>query len=320
MREIKPVILNLSEIKAALNDLDLISIIESGFISYTSGAAVIPPVGELLFDQPPGDCHIKYGYIKDQPYYLVKVASGFYENPKLGLNSSQGVMLLFRQTTGELVGILMEEGYLTDVRTAIASMITIKYLAPDPIHALGIIGCGVQASMQLKYLKDVTSCKKIFVWGRDKQKAEAFTEQNQDLGFNISVAEHIEEITTNCNVIITTTPSHKPLVLAEQVLPGTHITAIGSDTSEKQELDSRLLAKADLIISDSISQSLTRGEIFKARNAGLLNENNLTELGEIIFSKKRPLRSKDHITIADLTGVAVQDIMIANAVFNNLQK
>ena len=97
----KPLILNLPEIKSALNDLDLISIIESGFKSYTSGAAVIPPVGELIFENPPGDCHIKYGYIKNQPYYLVKVASGFYHNPKLDLNSSQGVMLLFKQTTGD---------------------------------------------------------------------------------------------------------------------------------------------------------------------------------------------------------------------------
>ena len=315
----KPLILNLPEIKSALNDLDLISIIESGFKSYTSGAAVIPPVGELIFENPPGDCHIKYGYIKNQPYYLVKVASGFYHNPKLGLNSSQGVMLLFKQTTGELAAILIEEGYLTDVRTALASMITLKYLAPEQINAIGIIGCGVQASMQLQYLKLVTKCNQIKVWGRNKAKSSQFAEKYQNTGFNISVANSIEQLAGACNVIITTTPSTQPLLFANQVKPGTHITAIGSDTSEKQELDPHLLAKADLIVSDSISQSLSRGELFKTRQAGLLNENKIMELGEIIISSTRPERTNNQITIADLTGVAVQDIMIANAVFNKLQ-
>ena len=315
----KPLILNLPEIKSALNDLDLISIIESGFKSYRSGAAVIPPVGELIFENPPGDCHIKYGYIKNQPYYLVKVASGFYHNPKLGLNSSQGVMLLFKQTTGELAAILIEEGYLTDVRTALASMITLKYLAPEQINAIGIIGCGVQASMQLQYLKLVTKCNQIKVWGRNKAKSSQFAEKYQNTGFNISVANTIEQLAGACNVIITTTPSTQPLLFANQVKPGTHITAIGSDTSEKQELDPHLLDKADLIVSDSISQSLSRGELFKTRQAGLLNENKIMELGEIIISNTRPERTNNQITIADLTGVAVQDIMIANAVFNKLQ-
>ena len=315
----KPLILNLPEIKSALNDLDLISIIESGFKSYTSGAAVIPPVGELIFENPPGDCHIKYGYIKNQPYYLVKVASGFYHNPKLGLNSSQGVMLLFKQTTGELAAILIEEGYLTDVRTALASMITLKYLAPGQINGIGIIGCGVQASMQLQYLKLVTKCNQIKVWGRNKAKSSQFAEKYQNTGFNISVANSIEQLAGACNVIITTTPSTQPLLFANQVKPGTHITAIGSDTSEKQELDPHLLDKADLIVSDSISQSLSRGELFKTRQAGLLNENKIMELGEIIISSTRPERTNNQITIADLTGVAVQDIMIANAVFNKLQ-
>ncbi len=301
----KPLILNLPEIKSALNDLDLISIIESGFKSYTSGAAVIPPVGELIFENPPGDCHIKYGYIKNQPYYLVKVASGFYHNPKLGLNSSQGVMLLFKQTTGELAAILIEEGYLTDVRTALASMITLKYLAPEQINAIGIIGCGVQASMQLQYLKLVTKCNQIKVWGRNKAKSSQFAEKYQNTGFNISVANTIEQLAGACNVIITTTPSTQPLLFANQVKPGTHITAIGSDTSEKQELDPHLLDKADLIVSDSISQSLSRGELFKTRQAGLLNENKIMELGEIIISNTRPERTNNQITIADLTGVAV---------------
>ncbi len=109
-------IIDLKEIKRLLQGTDLIPLIAEGFAAYSAGRAVIPPVGELLFDQ--GDVHIKYGYIKDDEFYVIKIASGFYNNAQYGLPSSNGLMLLFRQATGELAGILHDEGYLTNIRTA----------------------------------------------------------------------------------------------------------------------------------------------------------------------------------------------------------
>lgn len=96
-------IISLDEIKRALGTVDAVSAIKDGFISYSDGRAVIPPVGELLFREPPGEVHIKYGYIHGDEYYVIKIASGFYENPVLGLSSSNGLMLLFSQKTGEPV-------------------------------------------------------------------------------------------------------------------------------------------------------------------------------------------------------------------------
>ena len=196
-------------------------------------------------------------------------------------------------------------------------MITLKYLAPKSISAIGIVGAGTQAKLQLKYLHQVTDCKHVVIWSRDKHKSIAFKNQFKDTDFLITVASTLDELTEKCNVIITTTPSKEPLLKASQVQPGTHITAIGSDTSEKIELESEILKKADIVVSDSILQSNSRGEIFQARKQDCLIDSNLLELGNLIQNPYLGRINSKQITIADLTGVAVQDIAIASAVFNN---
>ena len=312
-----PTVFTLEQIIDCLKNQNLISIIEEGFIALSSKKAIVPPVGELLFDKQDGETHIKYGYILNQEFYVIKIASGFYQNPKIGLKSSQGLLLVFSQQTGVLKAILLDEGYLTDIRTAIASMITLKYLAPKEITGIGIIGSGIQAKLQLEYLHTITSCKNIVVWGRTEKKVNDFKRYFNDTDYNITIASSAAEVAEKCNVIITTTPSKKPLLNASQIKKGTHITAIGSDTSEKIELDPNILKKADVIVADSIVQSETRGEIFKARQANCLKEDKLIELGNLIQNPDLGRKNDTQITVADLTGVAVQDIMIAIAVLNN---
>jgi ornithine cyclodeaminase len=312
-----PAILHLSTIQQYLKTVDLITVIEQGFVEYSKGNAVVPPVGELLFDNPQGEAHIKYGYIRQQPYYVVKIASGFYENPKFGIKSSQGLILLFSQLTGELQAILLDEGHLTDIRTAIASMITLKYLAPKHIEAIGIIGTGIQAHLQLAFLEQVCDCKNIVIWGRNPQKCLAFRKDFQDSPFHIEIAHYITKLSQLCNVIITTTPSLSPLLEENQIRKGTHITAIGADTADKIELSPSIIKKADKIISDSIAQSHSRGEIFQARKQSCLDENKLIELGQLIQNPLLGRTNDQQITVADLTGVAVQDIMIATSILKH---
>ena len=143
-------VIELEKIKSLLKEVDLVAAMTAGFRQYSNGNTVVPPVGELLFENPPGDVHIKYGYIKNDDFYVIKIASGFYENKELGIPSSQGMMLLFNQKTGQTVAVLLDEGYLTDVRTAAAGAVAAKYFAPKKIEAIGIIGTGMQAKMQLK--------------------------------------------------------------------------------------------------------------------------------------------------------------------------
>ncbi len=304
--------LNRQQIMTILAELDLIPAIESGFIQYSLGEVVVPPVAELLLDK--GEVHIKYGYVKADDYYVIKVASGFYQNPQLGLSSSNGLMLLFNQHTGELVCSLLDEGYLTDVRTAVAGAVCAKYLAPKKITAIGIIGTGIQARLQAMHLKQVTNCRKIIVWGRKEGRVLEYQTYMQAYGFLVEIASNVSEVAAKANLIITTTPSTSPILNADDIRSGTHITAVGADTHEKQELDSDILSKADVVVADSLVQCQQRGEIFQALKRELITNIDIVELGNVI-SKAKGRENDEQITIADLTGVAIQDIKIAEAVF-----
>lgn len=309
-------IITLKEIKEVLPRIDLLPAIEAGFEAYSAGQSVVPPVGELLLDK--GDVHIKYGYLKGDDYYVIKIASGFYENSKLGLSSSNGLMLLFRQQTGELVSILLDEGHLTDTRTAVAGAIAAKHLAPPEIDCIGIVGTGIQAQLQLSYLKTITGCRNVLVWGRGRPQLQRFADEMKRQNFEIATTLEATDILKNCRLVVTTTPSSEPLLHARELQPGTHITAVGSDTPHKQELDSAILGRADLVVADSIPQCLERGEISKAVQSDHLSQEELVELGEIISGKVPGRTAEDQITVADLTGVAVQDIQIAKAVYEAL--
>jgi ornithine cyclodeaminase len=311
-----PRIVTLSEIKEVLPFLDLIPAIENGFVGYSSGQAVVPPVGELLLNK--GEVHIKYGYIEREKYYVIKIASGFYDNPTVGLPSSNGVMLLFSQETGELVSVLLDEGHLTDVRTAIAGAIAARHLAPKKVERIGIVGTGTQARLQLQYLAQVTACRDVLVWGRGETQLARYRAEMEQQGFSIETTLDGADILRSCNLVVTATPATEPLLCAADLHAGVHITAVGADTPAKQELDSAILEQADLVIADSISQCLTRGEIHQAIERGHITESELVELGHIIAGSVRGRSSDSQITVADLTGVAVQDIKIATAVYEHI--
>jgi ornithine cyclodeaminase/alanine dehydrogenase-like protein (mu-crystallin family) len=306
-------IITLDEINDVLPSLDLIPAIEAGFAAYSAGDAVVPPVGELLLEK--GDVHIKCGFLKNDAHYVIKIASGFYGNSNLGLPSSNGMMLLFSQQTGELVSILLDEGRLTDTRTAVAGAIAAKHLAPKSVSRIGIVGSGIQAREQLIHLRPITTCRDVLVWGRGEKALSAYRSEMEEQGCRVETTLDAASILSSCNLIITCTPATEPLLSGEQLQAGTHITAVGSDTAEKHELDSAILGRADLVVADSIAQCLLRGEIFRALNAGAIQPDTAVELGRVISGDSPGRTSEEQITVADLTGVAVQDIKIAAAVY-----
>ena len=308
-------IISLEDIKSILPQVDLIQEIESGFKAYSNDLVVIPPVGELSFQSPPGDVHIKYGYIKGDEVYVIKIASGFYKNTSTGLPAGNGMMLVFNQKTGQPVAMLQDECYLTDIRTAVAGAITAKYLAPKHVEYIGIVGTGVQARLQLQYLRDIIECNNVIVWGRSCDALSDYKEAMPEYGYKIKTATDISDIIDYCQLIVTCTPSEE--VLINRVNPGTHITAMGSDTISKRELSSDVLLQADIVVTDSRSQSKKRGEIYQASKDGF-SVNGTTELGEIILGTAQSRTQQEQITIADLTGVAVQDIQISKAILKNL--
>jgi ornithine cyclodeaminase len=315
-----PAVISLPAILEAVRTVDPLPLIEEGFVAYSRGRCVVPPVGEMIFENPPGDVHIKYGYIKGDDHYVIKIASGFYDNPKAGLPSGNGMMLLFSQKTGELECLLLDEGYLTNLRTAAAGAVAAKYLAPRSVRTAGILGAGIQGRMQLEYLRRVRDFEEAVVWGLNEEELAAYRRDMEPRGFRIRTTLDAEEVAAASNLIVTCTPSTKPLLRAGWIRPGTHITAVGSDTPDKQELEAAILGKASRVVVDSLSQSGLRGEVFKALRAGLIRKEDLVELGQVISEEKYRRASEDEITVADLTGVAVQDIQISKAVWDALKK
>ncbi len=313
-----PEIFNLQQIERALQGVDVTAAIEEGFVAYSGGKVVVPPVGELILEDPPGDAHIKYGYVKKDDYFVIKIASGFYDAIKLGL-APDGLMLVFSQKTSRLECILLDECHLTNVRTAAAGAVVAKYLAPKKVERIGVFGPGVQGRMQVEALLPIVDCREVVVWGRREEGLKAYREAMSGHGLEIKTTTSSDEVAATCNLIVTATPSHAPLLRAEQVREGTHITAMGSDTLEKKELDSAILRKADLVVADSIEQCRLRGEIYHALKAGLLQDGDAVELGKVIGDPALQRTDDSQITVADLTGVAVQDIQISKAVYHILR-
>ena len=294
---------------------EILEAIEQGFIIYSREEAVIPPVAALHFDHPPGECHIKYGYAKSGKHYVVKIASGFYDNPKLGVPSNNGLMLLFDKQTGQPTCALLDEGFLTDIRTAAAGCVAAKYLAPKSVSCVGIVGTGAQAYYQLKFLSCATRCRKAMIWGRDAEKVSKMAKHADLSAWTIHVAKDLDHLTTECNLIVTTTSSAHPLLFADQIQPGTHITAVGTDDIGKQELDENIFMKAEKVIVDSRSQCAAFGDVCHALNKGLIGMEKLVELGQVITNPLLGRTDDQQITVCDLTGIAIQDLQIAECVF-----
>jgi ornithine cyclodeaminase len=306
-----------AEIQKLLSLQTVLDYIEEGFVMYSKKEATFPPEAVLMLENPPGECHIKWGYFKRGKYYLVKVASGFPKNPDKGLSSRNGLMLLFDRQTGMTVCVLLDEGYLTDLRAGAAGCVAAMYLAPRKVDCIGIVGTGNQAYFQLKMLQFATGCREVMVWGRDPAKAQKFCENRDFKSFHMHVAESTDQLASKCNVIVTATSSSHPLLFAKQIRKGTHITAMGADLPIKQELDPQIFAKADHIVVDRV-ESTELGDVSHALKAGVIKYEKIHELGEVIMNPSLRRTSDDQITVADFTGLAALDLQIAIAAYERL--
>ena len=311
-------VFKLDEILKALKDIDVVDVIAQGFKALSEEKVVIPPIGEMLFPDVDGELHIKYGAIKGDEDFVVKMATGFFQNPSMGLSPFSGCMMVFSQKTGHISSVLLEEGELTNHRTAAAGAVAAKCLAPKNVNMIGIVGTGVQSRLQALYLQKMTDCRNLVIWGRNKDKAELAAVDMQKMGYEANVIENLNDLCKVSQIIVTTTPATSPLLKREMITPGTHITAMGSDTSDKCELSPDILDLADIVAADSIEQATQRGEISQALKAGKCNKDKLVELGSIIIDPSKGRTNDQQITIADLSGVAIQDIMIAKAVTDKL--
>jgi ornithine cyclodeaminase len=283
--------------------------VEAGFAALGRDEVVMPPILSMNIAESNGEVDVKTAHIRGWPRFAVKISPGFFDNPALGLPSLNGLMLLFSAKTGVVDAVLFDEGYLTDIRTALAGAIAAKHLAREDAQRVAVIGAGVQAELQVAALRLVREIREVHVFSRDTRKAEAYAVlMCNQYGLTVTVHNSAAAACAEADIVVTTTPSREPVLRWSDLPKGVHVTAMGSDNPHKNELEPTILASADVLVVDRLSQSRALGELHHA--PALQRE--VFELGSLIAEGRKARSSAEQITVCDLTGTGVQDTAIAN--------
>ena len=230
-------------------------------------------------------------------------------NAAKGLTNHQSTIFLFDPDTGQLAG-LVGGNYLTAVRTAASSSVSIAHLARKDSRVLGMVGAGHQAAFQLRAALEQRDFEKVVGWNFHPEMLPNLAKVAEDAGLPFEAVDR-EALGAQADVIISITSAHEPLMMKDWVKPGTHIACMGTDTKGKQEVDAELVASAT-VFTDEVAQSITIGEAQHAISAGLLAESAITPIGAVINGDHPGRTSEDEITLFDGTGVGLQDLAVAD--------
>lgn len=293
-------------------DIEAIACVEDAFRALATKPVVMPPILRLDIPEHRGEVDVKTAYVPGIDSFAVKISPGFFGNPALGLPSTSGMMVVLSARTGQVQALLLDNGYLTDVRTAAAGAVAARHLARADATTAAVLGAGMQARMQLQALTLVRPLRAARIWARDREKATALAaEMTTILGLPVTAAATVREAVAGADVIVTTTPATEPVLPADTVMPGTHVTAVGSDAEHKNEVEPGLVARA-IYVADRLSQTRVLGELHHAIAAGLVPATaDFPELGAVVAGLAQGRRAPDQITLADLTGTGIQDTAIA---------
>jgi alanine dehydrogenase len=293
--------------------------IKKAFKAYGLGQADMPAKSYLYFKK--GDLRSMPAYIHGQGFDIagIKSVNVHPENAKYSLPTVMAVIILVDPRNGFPLAIL-DGTYLTSVRTGAAGALAVKYLSRKSAKTAGFVGCGTQARMQLACILEVRKLKTIKIWQFKPQDktAERFRDWvDRTYKLETFILSDIDEVTTNVDILITSTPSRKPLV--NEVSSGTHINAIGADAAGKQEISLKVLEQAKIVIDDW-KQASHSGEINVFISSRQLSARDIyAGLGEIVAEKKAGRTSDEEITLFDSTGLAIQDVSCAYTVYKALK-
>ena len=304
-------VLTESDLRAVVGfGADELSTVESAFPLISSGRATMPPIMRIDVPEHNGEIDVKSAHLPGHPGIAVKVSAGFFDNPSKGLPSLGGLMMVLDSETGVPKAALFDNGFLTDLRTGLAGAVAARHLARAGVTTAGILGAGTQARVQLEALLLVRSIDRAVVWARRREQAVAFQRwADENLGLRVEPVATPSEAAF-ADILVTTTPSTVPLVTADMLHPGMHVTAVGSDAEHKQELAADAIRSADRVVCDSIDQSGRLGELRSALAAGF-DATDVIELGAVIGGTAAGRLAESDITICDLTGTGAQDTAIA---------
>ena len=307
-----PEILSEEALRAAIRPGPItISVIEDAFRLYAEGAANMPPIVHV--DIPPnGNVDVKGAYIHGLPNLTIKIGSGFFDNPSIGLPSSGSVMVVLSAKSGHCEAVLLENGYLTDLRTGLAGAVAARHLAPPGPLRIGVVGTGAQARMQLRCIAVEQDIQSVQVLSRTLHRANDFAEaMAEELGLKIDIANDAVSFEERCNLIITPTPAVSPVLPGERIGHNCLVIAVGADAPGKRELPTTYLEKAELLVCDSIAQCTLNGELQYWNSNHETLPQRIVELGKVIAGGGLDRSNVSGLIVCDLTGLGVQDTAIA---------
>ncbi len=308
-------LLSRSEISSLLAFPDYVNAVEEAFRLHAEGQSLEPALSHV--DAGEGEFHIKAGGLRGSPpYFALKVNGGFFQNrTRFGLPNIQGLIILCRADNGVPVAA-MDSIEITIQRTGAATAIAAKYLARSDSQVCTVCGCGTQARVQLKALQRVLPLEQVFVWSRQRDRAQSFaTEMAGELGIPVTPVSDIAAALQHSDICVTCTPAKAFFVRREHIPRGMFIAAVGADSPDKQELEPELVANAKLV-TDLRAQAVRVGETHHAVAQGLLDPGRIhAELGEIIAGKRTGRTCAGEVIVFDSTGTALQDVAAAAAVY-----
>ncbi|MEW6027147.1 MAG: ornithine cyclodeaminase family protein [Planctomycetota bacterium] len=315
-----PYLIKKQQIEKVLKMSDVVNIMQKVFSLHGRGKIQQPSKSYIIFDK--GDMRSMPSYIMspDMDIAGIKCVTVHPDNPKKGLPTVMATILLIDPKTGYNIAVL-DGTLITDMRTGAAGALAAKYLSKKDSRRVAFVGAGQQAKTQLAGLMVVRKIKEVVVYDLSADRAAQFCKWAKGK-FNLKtqVARTIHNATINCDIVVTTTPSRKPIVQPQDVSPGTHINAIGADAPGKQELNSALVKKSKIVI-DEWDQASHSGEINVPVTKGIIAKKHIySELGKIAAGLKKGRTNNKDITIFDSTGLAAQDISTAFVVYHRLIK
>lgn len=289
---------------------DAYKAVEAVFAAMAKGDAYnFPVIREAI-----GHADALYGFKSgfDRAGLVLGLKSGGFwpGNMAKGLTNHQSTVFLFDADTGK-VKALVGGNYLTAVRTAASSAVSINYLARKDAKVLGMVGAGHQSAFQLRAAVEQRSFEKVVAWNPHPDMLPKLAAVAEEVGIPFEAVEP-QELGAQADAIITITSAFEPLLMKDWIKPGTHIACMGTDTKGKMEVDPELVGVAT-VFTDEVAQSTTIGEGQHAFEKGLKKEGDYIPIGDVINGKHAGRTSDEEVTLFDGTGVGLQDLAVASA-------
>jgi len=301
------------EVQSLLTMDEAIPAVEEAFREHGRGKAQMPPKSYLYYEKYDGDLRTMPAYLEELDATGVKVVNVHPANPAVGLPTVMAVVILNSPQTGAPIA-MMGGTHLTNMRTGAAGAVAARYLARRSSRRVGLVGAGAQARTQLLGLARSFEIETVIVADLSLDRARALERDAKDfLQAEYLLTTEIRDA-CDCDILVTTTPSRKPLVKEEWIMDGTHINAIGADAKGKEELDPHLLQRAKVVVDD-LAQASHSGEVNVPLTEGLFAPEEIyATIGEVVAGKVQGRADDEEITIFDSTGLAIQDVATATRV------